>query len=134
NDIGLAHCDSEEEALGKAKDRQLTVYVGSYCSNKVLGICLQKKEAYCVFDSKLAKIVQEQGRYWQLGIGFGDAEDTDCRGISVDELQAIQFDRLNFADFYADLESGTDIPADQALIDRVKEQIANGRQGVGGAQ
>ncbi|HHR6225416.1 TPA: hypothetical protein ACS724_003990, partial [Providencia alcalifaciens] len=59
---------------------------------------------------------------------------TDCRGISVDELQAIQFDRLNFADFYADLESGTDIPADQALIDRVKDQIANGLQGVGGAQ
>ncbi|ECH8679206.1 TPA: conjugal transfer protein TraN [Providencia alcalifaciens] len=134
NDIGLAHCDSEEKALGKAKDRKLTVYVGSYCSNKVLGICLQKKEAYCVFDSKLAKIVQEQGRYWQLGINFGSAKNTDCRGISVDELQAIQFDRLNFADFYADLESGTDIPADQALIDRVKDQIANGLQGVGGAQ
>ncbi|HHR6042790.1 TPA: conjugal transfer protein TraN [Providencia alcalifaciens] len=134
NDIGLAHCDSEEKALGKAKDRKLAVYVGSYCSNKVLGGCLQKKESYCVFDSKLAKIVQEQGRYWQLGIGFGDAEDTDCRGISVDELQSIQFDRLNFADFYADLELGTDIPADQELIDRVKAQIANGVQGDGGSQ
>ncbi|ROR47786.1 UNVERIFIED_ORG: conjugal transfer mating pair stabilization protein TraN [Providencia alcalifaciens] len=132
SDVGLAHCDSEEKALGKAKSRNLTIYVGSYCSNKVLGVCLQKKEAYCVFDSKLAKIVQEQGRGGQLHIGFGSAKNSDCRGITVDELQAINFDRLNFADFYSDLESGTDIPADQELIDRVKNQIANGLQGQGG--
>lgn len=132
SDVGLAHCDSEEKALGKAKNRNLTVYVGSYCSNNVLGVCLQKKEAYCVFDSKLAKIVQEQGRGGQLRIGFGSAKDSDCRGITVDELQAINFDLLNFADFYSDLESGTDIPADQELIDRVKNQIANGLQGQGG--
>ncbi|MEY0665230.1 conjugal transfer protein TraN [Providencia rettgeri] len=132
SDVGLAHCDSEEKALGKAKERNLTIYVGSYCSNKVLGVCLQKKEAYCVFDSKLAKIVQEQGRGGQLRIGFGSAKNSDCRGITVDELQAINFDRLNFADFYSDLESGTDIPADQKLIDRVKNQIANGLQGQGG--
>lgn len=132
NDVGLAHCDSEEKALGKAKERKLTVYVGSYCSNKELGVCLQKKEAYCLFDSKLAKIVQEQGRAGQLRIGFGSAKNSDCRGITVDELQAINFDRLNFADFYADLESGSTIPADQELIDRVKDQIANSLQGQGG--
>ncbi|WP_265494756.1 conjugal transfer protein TraN [Providencia heimbachae] len=132
SDVGLAHCDSEEKALGKAKDRKLTIYVGSYCSNKVLGVCLQKKEAYCLFDSKLAKIVQEQGRGGQLRIGFGSAKNSDCRGITVDELQAINFDGLNFADFYSDLESGTDIPADQDLINRVKDQIANGLQGQGG--
>nr|WP_305071626.1 conjugal transfer protein TraN [Providencia sp. wls1938] len=132
SDVGLAHCDSEEKALGKAKQRKLTVYVGSYCSNNVLGVCLQKKEAYCLFDSKLAKIVQEQGRAGQLRIGFGSAKNSDCRGITVDELQAINFDRLNFADFYADLESGSTIPADQELIDRVKDQIANSLQGQGG--
>lgn len=132
SDVGLAHCDSEEKALGKAKERKLTVYVGSYCSNNVLGVCLQKKEAYCLFDSKLAKIVQEQGWAGQLRIGFGSAKNSDCRGITVDELQAINFDRLNFADFYADLESGSTIPADQELIDRVKDQIANSLQGQGG--
>ncbi|HIH4849222.1 TPA: type-F conjugative transfer system mating-pair stabilization protein TraN [Morganella morganii] len=128
NDVGLAGCDSEEKAIGKAKDRKLAVYVGTYCSNKVLGVCLQKKEGYCVFDSKLAKIVQEQGRSWQLGIGFGSGNNPDCRGITIDELQAIDFDRLNFADFYEDMESGTDIPADQELIDRVKEQISSNVQ------
>lgn len=125
NDVGLASCSSDEKALGKAKERKLTVYVGSYCARKVLGVCVEKKEGYCQFDSKLAKIVQEQGRRGQLRIGFGSGSSPNCRGITVEELQSIDFDALNFADFYEDLENGTTIPADQELIDRVKEQIAN---------
>lgn len=70
-DVGLSGCSSDEKALGKAKEKKLTVYVGEYCSKNVLGVCLEKKRGYCQFDSKLARIVQEQGRRDQLGVGFG---------------------------------------------------------------
>lgn len=123
--IGLAHCDSEEKALGKAKEKLLTVYVGAYCSKKALGVCLQKKKAYCQFDSKLAQIVQAQGRKGQLGIGFGSGKHPDCRGITVDELQSLRFDRMDFSNFYSDLNAGTTIPSDSALAERVKEQVAS---------
>ncbi|MFS1931688.1 conjugal transfer protein TraN, partial [Vibrio cyclitrophicus] len=36
-DVGLAQCNEEEKALGKAKDDKLTIYLGSYCAEKVLG-------------------------------------------------------------------------------------------------
>lgn len=126
--IGLAHCDSEEKALGKAKEKQLTVYVGSYCSKKALGVCLQKKKAYCQFDSKLAQIVQAQGRKGQLGIGFGSGKHPDCRGITVEELQSLKFDRMDFSNFYSDLNAGTTIPSDSELAERVKEQVASALQ------
>ncbi|HHP2104829.1 TPA: conjugal transfer protein TraN, partial [Klebsiella pneumoniae] len=61
-DVGLARCSSEEKALAKAKKDKLTVSIGEFCSKKVLGICLEKKRSYCQFDSKLAQIVQQQGR------------------------------------------------------------------------
>ncbi|WP_206602417.1 type-F conjugative transfer system mating-pair stabilization protein TraN [Chimaeribacter arupi] len=124
SDVGLAHCNSEEKALGQARERLLTVDVGEYCSTKVLGVCLQKKRAYCVFESKLAQIVQQQGRQWQLGIGFGNPESPDCNGITVEQLQAINFEKLDFSNFYADLENGSAIPEDNALIERVKSQIS----------
>lgn len=124
-EIGLAHCDSEEKALGKAKEKLLTVYVGTYCSKKAMGACLQKKKAYCQFDSKLAQIVQAQGRKGQLGIGFGSGKHPDCRGITVDELQSLRFDRMDFSNFYSDLNAGTTIPSDSALAERVKEQVAS---------
>ena len=90
----------------------------------MLGVCLGKKEGDCECDSKLAKIVQDQGRGGQRGIGFGSGSSPDCRGLTVPELQRLNFDNINFADFYDDLENGATLPADQELLDRVKEQIA----------
>ncbi|EKL3590941.1 type-F conjugative transfer system mating-pair stabilization protein TraN, partial [Salmonella enterica] len=73
-DIGLAKCSSDEKALAKAKTNKLTVSVGEFCSKKVLGVCLEKKRSYCQFDSKLAQIVQQQGRNGQLHISFGSSK------------------------------------------------------------
>ncbi|MHA3699947.1 type-F conjugative transfer system mating-pair stabilization protein TraN [Yersinia enterocolitica] len=131
-DLGLSSCSSDEKALGEAKNKKLTVYVGEYCSKKVLGVCLEKKRGYCVFDSKLARIVQEQGRHGQLGIGFGSGEHPDCRGITVDELQRLDFGVMNFSDFYSDLEAGSNIPEDQALLEKaqaiIKDKLAGEQQ------
>lgn len=134
NDLGLAHCSSEEKALGQAKARRLIVDVGEYCSKKVLGVCLEKKRSYCLFDSKLAQIVQQQGRQWQLGIGFGEAKSPDCRGISANELQRIRFDNLDFSHFYADLQKGSNIPEDNQLMQRVQQQMQHqiNRRSTGG--
>ncbi|EDT6782428.1 type-F conjugative transfer system mating-pair stabilization protein TraN [Salmonella enterica subsp. enterica serovar Glostrup] len=123
-DVGLSSCSSDEKALGKAKEKKLTVYVGEYCSKKVLGVCLEKKRGYCQFDSKLARIVQEQGRRDQLGVGFGSGKSPDCRGITVDELQRLDFGVMNFSDFYSDLEAGSEIPEDQALLKKAQDIIA----------
>lgn len=127
-DVGLSSCSSDEKALGKAKEKKLTVYVGEYCSKKVLGVCLEKKRGYCQFDSKLARIVQEQGRRDQLGVGFGSGKSPDCRGITVDELQRLDFGVMNFSDFYSDLDAGSDIPEDQALLKKAQDIIAEKMQ------
>lgn len=123
-DVGLSSCSSDEKALGKAKEKKLTVYVGEYCSKKVLGVCLEKKRGYCQFDSKLARIVQEQGRRDQLGVGFGSGKSPECRGITVDELQRLDFGVMNFSDFYSDLDAGSEIPEDQALLKKAQDIIA----------
>lgn len=124
-DIGLAKCSSDEKALAKAKTNKLTVSVGEFCSKKVLGVCLEKKRSYCQFDSKLAQIVQQQGRNGQLHISFGSSKHPDCRGITVDELQQIKFDQLDFTNFYEDLMNNQKIPDSGALTEKVKEQIAD---------
>ncbi|HDV8375839.1 TPA: conjugal transfer protein TraN, partial [Raoultella ornithinolytica] len=93
------------------------------CSKKVLGICLEKKRSYCQFDSKLAQIVQEQGRNGQLHIGFGGASSPDCRGITVAELQGINFNQLDFTNFMEDLINNQKIPDNSELTDKTKQRI-----------
>lgn len=126
--VGLASCSSEEKALGKAKENKLTVSVGEFCSKKVLGICLEKKRGYCQFDSKLAQIVQQQGRNGQLHVSFGSASSPDCRGITQTELQQIKFDNLDFSSFFEDLQNNQNIPDNNALAERVREQVATSLQ------
>ncbi|MDR5614293.1 type-F conjugative transfer system mating-pair stabilization protein TraN [Arsenophonus sp.] len=129
HDIGLASCDSEEKAIGKAKEKGLVVDVGEFCAEKVLGVCLRKKHSYCVFDSKLAQIVQAQGRGSQLGVGFGNAKHPDCRGLTIDELQQVKFDLLDFTEFYDELNSKTTLPDSKKLTEKISQQIKNELQG-----
>ncbi|ECQ9992024.1 type-F conjugative transfer system mating-pair stabilization protein TraN [Salmonella enterica] len=134
-DIGLSACNSEELALGKAKAKKITVSVGERCDREVLGVCLQKSKVYCVFEGKLARIIQEQGRRDQLGVGFGSGKNPDCRGITIPELQNINFDLINFSDFYSDLMDNQKIPDSSVMVKQVKDRIAaqvQQQQGQGG--
>lgn len=121
---GIAHCNSEENVLGKAKEKNTVIYVGTYCSKEVLRHCVQRKSAYCVFDSKLARIIQYQGRSGQLGIGFGGAQNPDCRGLTVDELQRLNFNAMDYSDFYSELQQNTKIPNQNQIVDFIQKNIA----------
>lgn len=121
--VGLAKCNTEENALGRAKEKNLVIYTGTYCDKKVLGKCVRRKSSYCVFDNKLARIIQYQGRSGQLGIGFGDAKNPNCRGLNVEELQSIDFNAMDYSDFYHELNERQAIPDKNQLIDYMKNTI-----------
>ncbi len=123
-DAGLSQCNSDEMALGKAKAKKVTVSVGERCDHKALGVCIQKSKVYCVFGGKLARIIQEQGRRDQLGVRFGSGDSPDCRGITVPELQSIDFDKINFSDFYEDLMNNQKIPDTGTMVQQAKDRIA----------
>ena len=55
-------CSNDEKLLDVQDRMGMCHKLGEYCSDKVLGICTSKKTAYCCFESKLSRILQEQGR------------------------------------------------------------------------
>lgn len=95
--INLLHCRDEDKALGQAKLNYLVHYLGKFCATEVAGICLEYKHSYCVFDSKMARIIQEEGRLKQLNPqALGNAEHPTCAGMSVSELQRLDMGRIDF--------------------------------------
>lgn len=52
-------------------------------------------------------------------------DNTTPGKLLVDELQKIQFDRLDFTNFYEDLMNNQKIPDSGVLTQKVKEQIAD---------
>lgn len=124
NDIGLTQCNEEEIGLGEAKKKKLTIKIGEYCAEEVLGVCIRKKQSYCQFDSKMARIIQEQGKV-QLGISFGDKKDPNCIGITPEEMQQLDFSKIDFSDFYEDMEEGMALPDMEHLQDTIKDKFTD---------
>ena len=104
--VGMADCSASERELAEERNAGNTHYLGRYCSKKTLfGICIRHSRAWCVFGSKLGRILQQQGRA-QLGIGWGS-----CRGLTVAEIEGIDFARLDLSEFTEDLMDGSREPS-----------------------
>ncbi len=100
-DAGLNQCDANEEKLGYARQAARTHYVGSYCTHSNIFGCFAHAYVYCTFTSKIGRIVQEQGRA-QLGIGWGSATAPNCKGFTDAELATIDFELIDFSEYFAD--------------------------------
>ena len=101
-DLGLGVCSGEEKDLSHRRKKGLCHEIGTYCAEKLLGICIRKKRSSCCFPSKLARIVHEQGRE-QLGIDWGEAESPECRGFTDTEISRINFDKLDLREVFEDV-------------------------------
>jgi conjugal transfer mating pair stabilization protein TraN len=119
---GLLSCEQAEQVLALKKDNRLCHAVGSYCSNRVpvLGTCLETTQSHCCFNSRLARILNEQGRA-QLGRGWGEARNPDCAGLSLAQLQSLDFSRMDLTEFHAEIAPS--LPDSGALADRARGRV-----------
>ena len=79
--IDLAECTEGERLLAEERHAGNTHYLGTRCAKRILGVCIRRERVWCVFGSKLGRILQEAART-QLGIGWGS-----CRGFTVVEME-----------------------------------------------
>ena len=120
--LGLAGCDGEEALLGQKRQKGQCHFVGTFCAERVLGVCVTKKSTFCCFGSKLLRILQEQARV-QLGMGWGSAESPDCRGLSPQKLASVDFSKLDLREAYAELMGKLKPPQAQTISTSVKERV-----------
>ena len=104
--VGLANCSASERELAEERNAGNTHYLGKYCSKRTFfGVCIRRSRAWCVFSSKLGRILHQQARP-QLGIGW-----SSCRGFTVAEIERIDFRALDLSEFTRDLMDGSREPA-----------------------
>lgn len=123
--LALLACDENEAKTQMRLGAGICHFVGTTCSRKFPGtdICLTNRQHYCCFNSKLAKIVQQQGRP-QLQRGWGSADSPDCSGISIDDLQALDFSKMDLSEFVADVKTRV-APDPEQLKKNVQARIAD---------
>ena len=120
-----ASCSKDERDLQKQREKKLCVYVGKNISGRSpLHII---KHHFCCFDNILNKVFQVEARK-QLGIGFGSAASPDCRGLTLDEIISLDFERIDFSEFVTEIKSKMKIPNISDIDSRIRDSRRNIRK------
>lgn len=127
-DIGLADCNEKEKLLIHQIGAGMCHYVGSYCSKKTpFSICLEKTKSYCCFAGKLARIINEQAKT-QLALNWGSPKNPDCRGLSIEQLQKLDFSKIDLSEIYPDFVAKVKVldqnKLNQNLIKNIEDHYA----------
>ena len=117
-----AFCNAGEKVLDEKDRKGLCHNVGSYCSDKVLGICVTTKKAYCCFESKLTRILQEQGRP-QIGKPWAAPKTETCKGFSIDEFARLDLSIMDFTEVYAEFTDAAKLPDEVATTKQIQDRI-----------
>lgn len=140
----IFHGTKAEKELHEAQKegRALRVPGGFFCARerKKWGKrkCVEKKESWCVFQSKLALIVQVQGRR-QLGLDFGRVgyrfNRADCKGLTPTQLSQIEFDTPEMSaalnEVVQEYTSRRRLPSKSNSTSKVDDYVKTHRQGEG---
>ena len=77
------------------------------------------KHVYCCFPTKLARILQEEGRK-QLGIDWGDCKKPLCQGLSFKQLTTLDFSQMDLSEFVEDFREKI---SEETLSKKLKKSL-----------
>ena len=118
-------CEQEEYEMLSKKQAKNCHYVGSYCKDKKLGICIVKHQVYCCFQSPLSRIINEQVKATQGSLlgddgDWGDPKHPKCNGIPLEKINEIDWDKINLDEWTALLLSTNNmVTADNVDLERL---------------
>jgi conjugal transfer mating pair stabilization protein TraN len=120
-------CDAQDMETGVLRGSGMCHEVGDYCSVRLPLIgCIQKSKAHCCFNSKLGRIIQEQGRpqlaaFTSLPSLWGTADLPMCRGFTPEEFQALDFSSMDLSEYFNELA----LNAQATMQNNVQQGINN---------
>jgi len=123
-----AACGSGDRQTSEAMYAKRSHFVGTHCIDEwpLVG-CVQNAQVHCVFQSKLGRIIQEQGRP-QLSTAihsWGTADSPNCRGFTPEEFQSLDFSKMDLSEYFSDIKTKTDAAIQQDMKTNVQNYYNN---------
>lgn len=90
----LTMCDENEADMGiKLGQRQCFKVGNKYCSKDFLGICYQRRQDHCCYNSILARIIMEQAG------PLLSIDTSNCEGLTQAQLATLDFDQIDLSEW-----------------------------------
>lgn len=115
------YCSQNEIYLMEQRAKDLCVYVGKK-SHRTLGVTNLEKYYFCCFNNLLEKAIQLQARA-QLNLNFGNADNANCRGFTLEEIDKISWEQIDYSGVAAEIYKRITAPHAQDIKDRIRNSI-----------
>lgn len=127
NSIGVASCSYNDKLINTAKQDQRQTLFNNYtvCNQSYFGKCVSKSTVYeyCLWPSKLARIVQVQGKA-QIGVPI----NSGCTGFSLqnpDQFAQIDWSKIDLSEYFSDVMNqynATSKPSAGPVVQQMQQQ------------
>ncbi|MCB1073468.1 MAG: conjugal transfer protein TraN [Chlamydiia bacterium] len=116
--LDLGRCSKEERDLFEKVQEGKCHRIGH------IKKLLMTEHVYCCFPTKLARIIQEEG-HKQLGISWGKPEKPNCQGLTLAQLQSLDFEQMDFTDFIEEIQEKIDSQKLAAKLKSMAQGFSN---------
>ena len=128
----LLSCEQSEQILAMKRGQNLCHEIGTYCSKElkliVTKICIEHTKSHCCYNSRLARIINEQGR-GQIGKSWGSAKSPNCSGFTTAEFASLDFSTIDLSEFTAEIMANIKMPnvgtMSQQIQGTVQQKVQN---------
>ncbi len=101
-------CNADEKRLIQKRRNGDCIYIGRYCSKYIKlphgKVCITRTQSYCCFSNKFSKVLANAVRQQALQ-AWGSPKDTNCRGIPIEKIQDLDFNKIDMKEVYRDLDA-----------------------------
>ena len=122
----LMSCEQSEQILAMRRGQNLCHEIGTYCSKElkllVAKICIEHTKSYCCYNSRLARIISEQGRA-QIGKSWGSPKSPNCSGFTQSEFAAIDFSRIDLSEFMGEVMANIKMPNIGTMSQQIQTSV-----------
>lgn len=109
-------CEEEEFLLAARREMNACTRVGSYCASDSPFGCVETRDAWCCYNSPLARIVMDSARP-QFNLDTGTPQAPECAGLTISQVAALDWSQVDLGQWYAILAANGIIPNDAATFD-----------------
>lgn len=122
----VARCNEDENMLAIERPMDQTHKIGRECGKRISVVfgkmCVRRDHTYCSFNSPVSRIMQEEARK-QLGIGWGSTSNPNCRGLTMEEIQEVDWSEIDTSEWEKLIKENNamptadsvDVPSEESL-------------------
>lgn len=125
--LHIRDCPKDELELSELRKAKKCVHIGTFCAEKVVGVCTRKQTTFCCFGTKLSRLIQEQA-HAQLGLGWGTPQRPECQGLTEDQLSRLDFSKMDLSELYAEIEATMKAKTQEdvaPIAERLQRNVSN---------